>query len=163
MDICKVKPEKLMPARYNPRMDLQPKDEEYKSLQKSIDTFGYIEPIIWNEQTGHVVGGHQRLKILLAKGYSEIEVSRLNVYEWGCEKLKEAFSQIGFEIVQEVGLVMGVKDMDKFYEKQPAPVRGLYQKIKAYLPSPWLTVILSIPFPEVSKEVLFIVRKKGEK
>lgn len=81
MDICKVKAEKLMPAGYNPRIDLQPDDEEYKNLQKSMDTFGYIEPIIWNEQTGHVVGGHQRLKILLAKGYSEIEVSRINVSE----------------------------------------------------------------------------------
>ena len=81
MDICKVKAERLMPAGYNPRIDLQPDDEEYKSLQKSMDAFGYIEPIIWNEQTGHVVGGHQRLKILLAKGYSEIEVSRINVSE----------------------------------------------------------------------------------
>ena len=81
MDICKVKAEKLIPAGYNPRIDLQPDDEEYKSLQKSMDAFGYIEPIIWNEQTGHVVGGHQRLKILLAKGYSEIEVSRINVSE----------------------------------------------------------------------------------
>lgn len=88
---------------------------------------------------------------------------KAHVYEWGYQELKEAFSQVGFEVMQEVGLVMGVKDMDKFYAKQPSPVRELYQKIKAYLPSPWLTVIMSIPFPEVSKEILFIVKKKGER
>lgn len=88
---------------------------------------------------------------------------KAHVYEWGYRELKEAFSQIGFEIIQEVGLVMGIKDMDKFYENQPGPVKELYQKIKAYLPSPWLTVVMSIPFPEASKEILFIVKKKGEK
>lgn len=34
MDICKVKAEKLMPARYNPRMDLQPEDEEIQKPSK---------------------------------------------------------------------------------------------------------------------------------
>lgn len=86
---------------------------------------------------------------------------KAHVYEWGYDELKEAFSRIGFEVMQEVGLVMGVRDMDKFYEKQPKPVQELYQKIKAYLPNPWLTVIMSIPFPEASKEILFVVRKKG--
>ena len=32
-----------------------------------------MEPIIWNERTGRVVGGHQRLKVLLEKGAEEIE------------------------------------------------------------------------------------------
>lgn len=32
---------------------------------------------------------------------------RAHVYEWGYEELKNALADIGFEIVQEVGLVMG--------------------------------------------------------
>jgi hypothetical protein len=36
-------------------------------LKRSIERFGLVEPIIVNERTGHVVGGHQRLKVLKAK------------------------------------------------------------------------------------------------
>ncbi len=35
-----------------------------KKLTRSLQKFGLVEPIVWNERTGHVVGGHQRLKIL---------------------------------------------------------------------------------------------------
>lgn len=64
---------KLKAADYNPRRDLQPEDAEYQKLRRSIEEFGYIEPIIWNERTGRVVGGHQRLKVLLEQGAQEIE------------------------------------------------------------------------------------------
>lgn len=66
--------EKLIPAEYNPRKDLKPGDKEYKLIQKSLDTHGYKSPIIWNEVTGRVVGGHQRLKILKAEGVKEADV-----------------------------------------------------------------------------------------
>lgn len=49
-------------AAYHPRVDLQPGDVEYKKLHRSIEEFGHVEPIVWNERTGHVVGGHQRLR-----------------------------------------------------------------------------------------------------
>lgn len=32
-----------------------------------------MEPVIWNRQTGNVVGGHQRLKVLLDLGHTEID------------------------------------------------------------------------------------------
>lgn len=51
----------------------QPEDAEYQKLRRSIEEFGYVEPIIWNERTGTVVGGHQRLKVLLEQGAEEIE------------------------------------------------------------------------------------------
>lgn len=60
---------KLTPADYNPRKDLHSGDPEYEKLKRSLDEFGYLEPIIWNKQTGHVVGGHQRLKVLKVEGY----------------------------------------------------------------------------------------------
>ena len=63
----------LIPAKYNPRKDLKPGDEEYESLKRSIENFGYVAPIIWNKTTGHVVGGHQRLKVLLAMGETEVD------------------------------------------------------------------------------------------
>lgn len=73
MEIRTLKATQLKPADYNPRRDLQPEDAEYKKLRRSIEEFGYVEPIIWNERTGNVVGGHQRLKVLLEKGAEEIE------------------------------------------------------------------------------------------
>lgn len=73
MLIEKIEATKLLPAEYNPRKDLQPGDAEYEKLKRSLEEFGYVEPVIWNKTTGNVVGGHQRLKVLLAMGMTEIE------------------------------------------------------------------------------------------
>lgn len=73
MEIRTLNAAKLKAADYNPRRDLQPEDAEYQKLRRSMEEFGYIEPIIWNERTGNVVGGHQRLKVLLEQGAQEIE------------------------------------------------------------------------------------------
>ncbi|MFA5146804.1 MAG: DNA methyltransferase [Candidatus Omnitrophota bacterium] len=85
MIIRKVPVSEINPATYNPRVDLKPSDPEYQKLKKSIDTFGYIDPIVWNEKTGNLVGGHQRLKILIAYGLKEIEASIVSL---GLEKEK---------------------------------------------------------------------------
>ena len=63
----------LLPADYNPRKDLKPGDAEYEKLKRSIEQFGYVEPVIWNKTTGTVVGGHQRLKVLNDMGITEVE------------------------------------------------------------------------------------------
>lgn len=73
MNIQKIKAERLNPAAYNPRKDLKPGDKEYEKLKRSIAEFGYVEPVIWNKITGNVVGGHQRLKVLLDLGQTEID------------------------------------------------------------------------------------------
>lgn len=73
MNIKTLKATELKAAEYNPRRDLKPEDAEYKKLRHSIEEFGYVEPIIWNERTGNVIGGHQRLKVLLEKGQEDIE------------------------------------------------------------------------------------------
>ncbi|HEM2239590.1 TPA: ParB N-terminal domain-containing protein, partial [Listeria monocytogenes] len=63
MNIQEIEVSKINPAAYNPRIDLMPGDLEYEKLKKSIEEFGYIDPLIWNERTGNLVGGHQRYKI----------------------------------------------------------------------------------------------------
>ena len=63
----------LLPADYNPRKDLKPGDAEYEKLKRSIEQFGYVEPVIWNKTTGRVVGGHQRLKVLMDIGMTEVD------------------------------------------------------------------------------------------
>jgi ParB-like chromosome segregation protein Spo0J len=64
----------LIPADYNPRKTLQPGDAQFDSLRNSIESFGYVEPIVWNASTSNVVGGHQRLNVLLEMGETETDV-----------------------------------------------------------------------------------------
>ena len=85
MLIEKIRTERLIPADYNPRKDLKPSDPEYEKLKRSLEEFGYVEPVIWNKTTSHVVGGHQRLKILLDMGITEVECV---VVEMDAEKEK---------------------------------------------------------------------------
>ena len=79
MQIQKVNAARLNPAAYNPRRDLKPGDKDYEKLKRSIEEFGFVEPVVWNEATGNVVGGHQRLKVLLDMGETEIDCVVVNL------------------------------------------------------------------------------------
>ncbi len=71
MQIARKQLSDLTPADYNPRTIT---DAALAGLRASIHRFGLVEPIIWNERTGNVVGGHQRLKVLVADGVAETDV-----------------------------------------------------------------------------------------
>jgi len=94
VDIQKIKMELLNPAGYNPRKDLKPGDKEYEKLKRSITEFGYVEPVIWNKRTGNVVGGHQRLKVLLDLGFSEIDCVVVDLDEQREKALNVALNKI---------------------------------------------------------------------
>jgi len=49
-------------------------DKSFKGLMKSMERFGYVEPIVWNSRTNRIVGGHQRFKALLENGVEEAHV-----------------------------------------------------------------------------------------
>lgn len=72
MNIQKIKITELKPAKYNPRKDLKPEDEEYQKNKKSITEYGCVIPLVVNKDMT-IIGGHQRLKILEDLGYTEIE------------------------------------------------------------------------------------------
>ncbi len=97
MQIQKLPLEKLNPAKYNPRKDLKPGDPEYEKLKKSMETFGYVEPIVWNKQSGHVVSGHKRLKILQHQGETEIECVVVDLDETEEKALNVALNKISGE------------------------------------------------------------------
>lgn len=65
----------LKPAPYNPRRTLDADSAAYRKLRASLAEFGLVEPLVWNELTGHVVGGHARLRILADLGVTEVPVS----------------------------------------------------------------------------------------
>ena len=75
MEIKRIPVGHLNPAAYNPRRNLRPGDPAYEKLERSMQQFGCVEPIVWNQRTGNVVGGHQRLKVLIAAGETELDVS----------------------------------------------------------------------------------------
>ena len=79
MEIRKMKLSELTPAEYNPRVELKPGDQEWEALDESIGNFGYVEPIVWNERTGNIVGGLQRRNVLLARGVEEEDISVVNL------------------------------------------------------------------------------------
>lgn len=87
----------LLPADYNPRKDLKPSDAEYEKLKRSIEQFGYVEPVIWNKTTGRVVGGHQRLKVLMNMGMTEVDCVVVEMDEDKEKALNIALNKISGE------------------------------------------------------------------
>jgi len=94
MQIEKLKIEQLIPSDYNPRKDLKPGDPEYDKLKRSIEQFGYVEPVIWNMVTGRVIGGHQRLKVLIDMGITEVECVVVELPETKEKALNVALNKI---------------------------------------------------------------------
>lgn len=100
-------------AAYNPRVDLQPEDEEYQAIERSLKRHGLVQPVVWNCRTNTVVSGHQRLTVLEAQGETEVTVSvvdlddiqekELNVAlnkitgEWDDNKLSVILNELGEE------------------------------------------------------------------
>lgn len=144
MKIVKKQIQDLLPADYNPRKDLQPGDIEYEQLKRSVQEFGYVEPVIFNSQTGVVVGGHQRLKVLQDLGYTEIECVEVDLTEpqekalnialnkisgdWDTVKLKDLLEDLqgldvdleltGFTAVDLSDLGLDTSVLDEKEEKQ---------------------------------------------
>ena len=93
MRLEKVELDKLKEAAYNPRVKLEPGMDEYDKLRKSIETFGDVEPIVWNKRTGNVVGGHQRLRVLRDLGKKEATVSVVDMDEAAEKRLNLALNK----------------------------------------------------------------------
>lgn len=84
-----------------------------------------------------------------------------HVYEWGYDELKAELAKLGFTILREVGLVMKVRAMEDFYARLPegSDLKRFYHALREYMPTDWLSAVMSIPFPKASQEILFIVQK----
>ena len=94
MEIQKIEIDKINPAKYNPRLDLQPGDSDYEKLKKSMQEFDLVEPLIWNKRSGNLVGGHQRLKILIEQGKTDVEVSVVDLPDSKEKALNLALNKI---------------------------------------------------------------------
>lgn len=153
MEFKSININELKPAKYNPRLDLKPGDKEFEKIRKSIEEFGYVDPVIINKD-GTIVGGHQRYKVLKDMGYTEIQCividvdkekeKALNIAlnkisgDWDKDKLKVLLSELqgvglaeitGFDLA-ELGM-LGVQeevieddfDIDKVLEEEKANIQ----------------------------------------
>lgn len=96
MKIEKRKLSDLKPAAYNPRKALTPADPEYQKIKRSIETFGYVDPMIINFD-GTIIGGHQRHTVLSDLGYSEVECVVLDLNKEDEKALNVAMNKISGE------------------------------------------------------------------
>lgn len=113
MEIKVIRFADIVPDDYNPRKALTKNDVEFERIKNSLTEFGYIEPIVYNSRTGHIVGGHQRVTVMQHLGMSEAEMSVVDMTEreekllnlrlnkikgrWDYDKLEELLSGFTME------------------------------------------------------------------
>lgn len=90
-------------AKYNPR---QISDQALDSLKQSIERFGFVDPVIVNDRTGTLVGGHQRIKAAKALGLKDVPVVGVNLDEAEEKALNVALNKISGE--WDLDLLRGV-------------------------------------------------------
>jgi ParB-like chromosome segregation protein Spo0J len=159
----------LNPAEYNPRRDLQPGDREYEKIARSVEEFGYVEPVVWNKRTGNLVGGHQRLKVLKDRGHTQIEATVIDISEhdekilnvalnritgrWDIEKLTDLLTEL-----QELG---GLESTG-FEEWEPDALKTEYDHIGDLLTDDFSdagktesdTFVITFTFPAEEEEAV---------
>ena len=117
MNIQKISINNLIEADYNPRKNLQPGDEEYKKIKKSIEKFGYVEPVIVNtkDKILKIISGHQRIKVLKDLGYKEIDCILVSLDENDEKALNIALNKISGEWDNEKlqAVLKELKDFDQ--------------------------------------------------
>ena len=84
----------IIPADYNPRIELKPGDPEYDALVQSVERWGLVQPLVWNRRSGRLVGGHQRLNVLLSRGVEAVECSVVDLSDDDERALSLALNRI---------------------------------------------------------------------
>ena len=124
-------------AKYNPR---KISDQALDSLVQSIERFGFVDPVIVNDRTGILVGGHQRIKAAKKLGLKDVPVVAVNLDEAEEKALNVALNKISgewdldllrgvLEDVQAAGLDLSLTGFtdDEWAAMggTPSPVQGL--------------------------------------
>lgn len=91
----------LNPADYNPRKKLKPGDREYESIRKSIEEFGFADPLVVNSDMT-IIGGHQRLTVAIDMGYTEVPCAIVDVDKTQEKALNIALNKITGEWNKEL-------------------------------------------------------------
>lgn len=132
LKITKRNLNELKPSPYNPR---KIDETTLLKLKKSIEEFGYVEPIIVNTITGNIVGGNQRLKALQMLGAKEAEVIKIELDEKKEKLLNLALNKIQGDWNQDkLGEIL-----EELQEDQDLYLSGFdSEEIENILDSDWL-------------------------
>ena len=133
MEFKKLQISDLKPASYNPRKELKPGDKEYEKIKNSITEFGYVDPVIVNDDMT-VIGGHQRLNVLKNLGYKEIDCVVISIDKTKEKALNIALNKITGEWNQELlaDLIKDLQDSDfdvAFTGFEPPEIEQLFNKV----------------------------------
>lgn len=93
----------IKPAPYNPR---KISESGFRYLKNSIDKFGDISGITWNQRTGRLITGHQRWTVLTEK-YSDLFLEHFSEDRHKIMSLAKGYT----------GYIMRVVDWDDITEK----------------------------------------------
>jgi ParB-like chromosome segregation protein Spo0J len=94
MNVKEIAIGKVNPANYNPRIQLQPGDEEFEKLKAVILEYGFVQPLVVNTRTGNLVGGHQRLGVAKHLKMKKVPVTEVDLSEAEEKKLNLALNKV---------------------------------------------------------------------
>lgn len=103
----------LNPAAYNPRKALKPGDPEYEKIKKSIQEFGFADPVVVNSDMT-IIGGHQRVTVAKALGYTEVPCAVVDLNKDQEKALNVALNKITGEWNKDLlaDLIQDLQDSD---------------------------------------------------
>lgn len=83
----------LKAAEYNPRKELKPGDEEYEKIKRSLERFGFADPVVVNSDMT-IIGGHQRVRVAKDIGMTEAPCSVVDLSKEDEKALNIALNKI---------------------------------------------------------------------
>ena len=99
----KINISELKKYEFNPRII-----SDKQKLKNSIKTFGFVDPIIINNKTKQIIGGHQRYDVLVDNGINELYIIELGDISWvfsefdlNVKDLNQFLYQIYFLLIPE--------------------------------------------------------------
>jgi ParB-like chromosome segregation protein Spo0J len=83
--------------KFDPKNPRTISTHEFESLQRSIDSFGMVEPLVVNKRNMVIVGGHQRARAAKELGVERVPVAWVDLDEKRQHALNIALNKISGE------------------------------------------------------------------
>ena len=102
--------DQLLANPCNPRIHPQ---TQQKALQASLANIGWVQRILVNKNTGHVVDGHARIELAISNGETEVPVTYLDLTEQEEKLILATYDPISAMAVNDQDMLNDlIKDID---------------------------------------------------
>ena len=123
MKIVEVEVDQLRPAPWNPRIH---PDRATEKLIRSIESYGFTNPILAQSKTNLVIAGHARLKAAKMAGLKKVPVIYLDFDEARAKGYAVADNRLQDETEWDVTLLQDLLvDLDEFTGFEPDELKRL--------------------------------------